>query len=499
MHYAVLFLKMFFPLEILLIGIITIIITGLLSTKITQRFPYLKSRMRILYGYMVVVSSIVSMISFWYIYNPFETSSLVYFNTQISQFTAGAYIVVGIATVIVSFMTIVEINLDSHKNYLLFISLLMLEGSSWFITTSDSWINILFGFILIYISTNVFIHGIYEKQESGSREVITNYLTMSSMSISLLFVGIACLSFSGNGFILTVQNTTRQLWEYIGIIFVIISLLIQIGVPPFHNWYFKAVNKNLNSTTSILLLFQRGLGLIFLIKYSSTIASSEINSILLWLFTSLGAVYTLWGVFGAITENSLQKLIHYISLFYIGIFMLILSDIFSSTISQEMLLNSLKSVNFGVLIYMILFSFSLSLLSSISKGLKSEEISILGSIGRNSITQFIVNLINVILLFLVPIAIYIISKKYSFDSTFSPRMYFVSILLITILVFSIVYFFRFLKALFSSEKRYKLQLTRIEPATVISSIIMFVIIISFMILIVQILSFCSLISLFLLS
>ena len=106
MHYAVLFLKMFFPLEILLIGIITIIITGLLSTKITQRFPYLKSRMRILYGYMVVVSSIVSMISFWYIYNPFETSSLVYFNTQISQFTAGAYIVVGIATVIVSFTSV---------------------------------------------------------------------------------------------------------------------------------------------------------------------------------------------------------------------------------------------------------------------------------------------------------------------------------------------------------------------------------------------------------
>ncbi|MHA1199691.1 MAG: hypothetical protein ACTSQF_10225 [Candidatus Heimdallarchaeaceae archaeon] len=499
MHYAVLFLYLFFPLEILLIGIVALLTSGLLSNKITQRFPYLKSKMRLIYGYIVIICSTVSMIVFWYIYSPFEMIWTSYFNTQISPFSAGTFYAIGIATIIVSFITMAEIGLDTTKSYLLFISLLLFESSSWFILASDSWINIFFGFILIFTAANLFLRGLYDKRSQENQSVLTNFLVMSSLSLSLLFVGIACHSFSGSNFNLTILDTTRNLWEYVGISFILVSLLILMGVPPFHNWFFKTEDRKLNSSSFVLLILQRGLALMFLVRYLSIISESKLNVFLPWLFTSLGLLYALWGALGSITERSLQKLLYYISLLYIGIIFLILSDIFSTTISQENLVNSMKSVNFGVLVYVIIFTFSFSLFSSISKGFKTDEIEILGSIGHNSISQFLVNLFNIVLIFVIPISLFLISKKYIFSSTFTPRMYLASISFIIILVMSLIYFLRMLKALIGSQTRHKIQLIRIEPATIISSVLMCIVIISILILVIQFIEFCTLISSFLIS
>lgn len=499
MHYAVLFLYLFFPLEILLIGIIALLTFGLLSDKITRRFPNLKSRMRIIYGYIAIVCSIVSMIIFWYIYSPFDLGWTSYFNTQISPLSAGTFFAIGIATVIICFISMAEISLDTSKSYLLFISLLLLESSSWFILASDSWINIFFGFILIFVGANLFLRRIYAKRSHENQSVITNYLVMSSLSLSLLFVGISCHSFSGNNFSLAIQDTTRNMWEYIGILFIIVSLLILMGVPPFHSWFFKIEDKKLNSSSFVLLILQRGLALIFLVRYLTVISESQLNVILLWLFTSLGLLYSLWGVLGSITERSLQKFLYYISLLYMGIIFLILSDVFSTTISQENIVNSMKSVNFGVFTYIIIFTFSFSLFSSISKGFKTDKIEILGSIGRNSISQYLVNLFNCLLIFVIPISLFIISKKYSFSSEFTPRMYLVSISLIVILLLSFVYFLRLMKVLFLSPTRHEVQLIRIEPATIISTILMCIIIVSMLVLVVQFIGFCTTIASFLLS
>ncbi len=498
MHYAILFLYLFFPLEILLIGMIALFTSGLLSSKITQRFPYLRSRMRIVYGYITIVSTIVSMIVFWYIYTPFDVIWTTYFNTQITPFSAGAFFAIGVATVIISFISITEISLESTKSYLFFISLLLVESSSWFILASDSWINIFFGFILVFTGANLLLRGLYERRIHDSKDVFTNYLTMSSLSLSLLFIGIACLSFSGNQFNLSIQDTTLHLWEYLGIIFIVISLLILMGVPPFHNLYFRTENKKLNSSSTFLLVIQRSLALLFLVKYSTIIFESPVKVVLLWLFTLLGILYAFWGVLGVITESSLQKMLHYISLIYVGIIFLILSDVYSSVISAENLIVSIKSVNFGIITYVVIFSFSQSLFSSISKGFKSDEVEILGSIGYNSISQFLVNLFNIAIVFALPVSLFIISNKYSFSSMYTPRMYVVSISIIVTLVFSSIYFLKLLKSLLTSNSRQNLLLTKIEPATIISTILMLIIIVSLLILVVQFISFCTLMSTYLL-
>ena len=499
MHYAILFLYRFLPLEIILIGITILLGTGLFSKKLTRRFPFLQSRMRILYGYLAIVSSIVSLIAFWYIYSPFQEVWQPYFATQISPFTAGAFIAVSIGTVILSFISMVEIDLSSTNSYLLFISILLLESCSWFILSSDSWINILFGFILMFTGGNLFIRGLYEKGKLEHQKVFTNFLMMSSIALSLLFIGIACFSISGNEFTLSFQSTTLLIWEYIGITFVIISLLIQMGVPPFHNWFFKLENTRYNSLSYLLLIIQRSISFMFLVKYSLTISGSNLKEVLLWLFTLLGIIYLLWGILGSITVKRLQTTLHYISLFYIGLLLLLLADVFSEFISQEYLTSSITSVSFGIFTYIVLFSLSISLFSSISKGFKTDTVDILGSLGRNSISQYLVNLLNILLVFGAPVFLFVLSKKYRFSSDFTIRMYIVSISILVTLVLSLVYFLKLIRALHNSRKRHEIQLLRIEPATKISTILLCIITVSLMIVIVQLIRFCELITFSLLS
>ncbi len=499
MHYAALFLYIFFPLEILLLGIFVLIISGMLSSKITQKYPYFLSRMRIIYGYIAITCSVISLIMFWYIYSPFEEIWNPYFNIQITPFTAGIYYTIGIATVIASFISIVEVSLESKKSYLLFISLLLIQSSTWFVIASNSWINILFGFILIFMGLNLFLRSLNHRTTPENRKVFTSYLAMTSMSLSLMFIGIACHSFSGNLFSFSIGNTSMHLWEYLSIIFVIFSLLILIGVPPFHSWFFDVENKQFNASTFVLLIIQRGLALAFLVKYSSMISVSQLSTVLLWFYTILGLLYSLWGVLGAITQSSLQKLLYYLSLLYIGIIFLILSDIFSISIPNENLIESLKTVNYGVFAYVLIFSFSISLFSSISKGFKTDDIDLLSSISRNSISQYVVNIFNFLLLFIIPISMFIISKKYSFASFYTPRMYLSSIFFLVVLLFSLIYFIRIMKLLFVVESKEKLDVQRIEPGTIISTLLLCVIIISVLILFVQFLEYCSLISLNLLS
>ena len=499
MHYAVLFLYMFLPVEILLIGIIVLLMIGIFDKKITRKFNYLNSRMRILYGYIVVICSIISLIVFWYIYSPFETIWPSYFSTQITPFSAGVIIAIGIATVIGSFLSMVEVALDTNRSFILFISLLLLESSPWFILASDSWINVFFGFLLVFTSINLLLRRIHKRQNQENDNILTNYLVMSSLAISILFVGIGCLTFSGNQFLISIQNTTHIFWEYIGIILVIVSLLILIGVPPFHNWFFKVENNKLTSSSFILLIVQRSLALLFLVKYSVSISGSQLNTFLLWFFASLGLLCSIWGVLGSITVRHLHKLLHYISLLYIGIIFMLLSDIYTSPTEQNYVTDSILAIMFSIFVYMAVCSFSLSLFSSITKGYKSSEISILGSISRNSITQYLVNLFNIILLFISPISFFIVSKKYDFSTEFTPQKYFVSISIIIVLIFTLINFIKLIKALAFSTKGQKVHFNRIEPATVISTILLVIVNISLLILVIQFLGFCDTIASLLIS
>jgi len=137
MSYPLSFLHDFLPLEILLLGIIFIIGLGSFSSKIIRKFPFLMTRMRIVYGYIALISSIIAVIVYSYIYTPLDSNYAIAFNLTITAFTSGLFYAVSFAIIIGIFLYIVEIELKFRKRYMLFVSLILIESSTIFITADN--------------------------------------------------------------------------------------------------------------------------------------------------------------------------------------------------------------------------------------------------------------------------------------------------------------------------------------------------------------------------
>ena len=492
MSYPLSFLYDFLPLEILLLGIILIIILGSFSSKIIRKFPFLMTRMRIVYGYIALISSIIAVIVYSYLYTPLDSNYVIAFDLTITAFTSGLFYAVSFAIIIGIFLSIVEIKLKFRKSYMLFVSLLLIESSTIFITAANSLVFIFFGFVLIFTGMNFFIRNFTTKMPDKKKSFIGNYLTLSSLALSLLFIGFAAHSLSGNSFILSIENTTLRLWELISEIFILSGLLVLVGGPPFHFIFFESENEKFNAITQIMISVQKGLTLAFLIKYTLTIAESSFSIVLIWLFTVCGVVYVLWGVLASMTVKRLQKLVHYISIIFVGIILLILSDLFSPLLTEELINLTLKTAFYGVLVFILSLTFSISSIGVISKGFKSDEIRILREVGRNSISQFVIMVLNVLLMFAAPSSILLVSQKIVFPDYFSPRMYVTAVILLLGVVFSLVYLIRLLRSIFFIPVLRSQEFSSPEPAVFIGSFIALILIVAVVIFIKQFLIFCSL-------
>lgn len=495
MGYPAFFLYSYLPLEILLIGIILLLLLGALSPKIVSRFKKLRTRMRIISGYITLISCIISVVMYSYIYSPLGSNHSIALNLNITAYTTGLYYAIAFAVIIGTFLSIVEVDLKFRKNHVLYVSLLLINVSTFFITSAKSLVFIFFGFVIMFSSINFFIRNFTADLPRKQKSFIRNYLMISSLALSFLFVGFSAHSLSGNEFLLSIDNTTLQFWEYLSEIFIVTGLLILIGGPPFHFTFFESEDVKFNSITQIIISVQKGLALAFLTRYTVTIAASPLSSVLIWLYTVCGSVYVIWGVFAAMTEERLQKLIHYISIIFSGIILVILSDLFSTVLTEEVINLTLRTVSYGILIFILTISLSISSVGAISKSFQSDSIEVLREVSRYSLSQFIFLLLNALVLFAGPLSILIVSEKITFPEYLCPRMITTTIILLVGAVFSLIYLYRLLKHIFFIPLQMKFEFSSPEPGIFLASFIAFVLTIIVIIFFKQFLIFCSLIGL----
>ena len=119
---ALLLIK-FIPQLILLCGIIITLVIGLFANKITRKLKFLKQRMRLIYGYFSVIISFISYLTYLYILTPFQGTKIELLPMEIDIFSASIYSVVVLSSVVIMFFTMVEVNLNSEKSFIAFISL----------------------------------------------------------------------------------------------------------------------------------------------------------------------------------------------------------------------------------------------------------------------------------------------------------------------------------------------------------------------------------------
>ncbi|OLS30958.1 MAG: hypothetical protein HeimAB125_17530, partial [Candidatus Heimdallarchaeota archaeon AB_125] len=138
-------------------------------------------------------------------------------------------------------------------------------------------------------------------------------------------------------------------------------------------------------------------------------------------------------------------------------------------------------------------TFSISSISVISKGFKSDKIEVLREVSRNSISQFIILLLNALVLYAGPLSILIVSQKIIFPNYLCPRMITTAVILLVGAVFSLIYLYRILKFIFFVPLQMKFEFSHPEPGVFLASFIAFFLMIIVIIFMKQFLIFCSLI------
>ncbi len=489
----VLLLIKFIPQLILLCGIIITLVIGLFANKITKELKFLKQRMRLIYGYFSVIISFISYLTYIYILTPFQGTKIELLPMEIDIFSASIYSVVVLSSIVTMFFSMVEVNLNSEKSFMAFVSLLLIQLSSFFIISSQTWIFVFFGFVILFSSLNFYIRSLSPTRNlSKKKKFISSTTLLNSFSLALLFVGISILYFSQRNFEIS-SELHSDLWSYLGIVIIFISMFVNSGTPPFHFWMFDSNNEEGISTSSYLLVIQRGISLAFMSKFCLQLYSLGLSNLLAWLFIILGITLTLWGSIAAMTVNKLKKLLHYTSLIYLGIIFMLMSNIMASTEKGILINESLKSLALLLILYFIIFIFSFSIIGLLSSRYGNDDFTVLKELGRRSNFLFIFTSLSYFIIFALPIVLPFVSPAIFFNNALDIHDLLLSITFVTLLVFSLVYVIRLIKWFFAEDYRKTTGMNYVETGFHISFFISLVYVILIIVFVNSFLEYLSLI------
>ncbi len=489
MSYHLEFLKTFFHLEVLLIGVISLMILGGLANKIVKKILIFNGRMRLIYGYIAIICSIISMIGIGYIISPFQNETSIFFLSEFSPFSVGAYLALSIGIVLVEFITIKETDFCSEKSFNAFISLLLVQAGSFLIVSGVSWLLVFFGYVLLFTSFNYYIRILYNQNETNDQNLISPYFIMNALSIVILFVGIICYNVTENSYHIHNLIGSQKIWEFLSLTFILFFLYIQLGCPPFHFWIFFHSDQEKNSSSQLLIVVQRGIAIVFLIKILNIFRYSNYSKVLLWIFVISGIIFTFWGILASMTEDRLQKLVSYVSLSHIGFIFLLTSFLFSSNIDQEITAKIYQSLCYLSLTYILLYSFASAVTSIISKGYGTTELNNLRGLGRRTYILPLLMLLSFLLLFAFPIVIGYQTNLFNY-SLMPSSLYFLMVLLDLQIVLSFVYLARILKILYFERRVPTIRFSTVEPGIYLALLFSLFLVMIFLIFSSRIFEFC---------
>jgi len=472
MGYASSFFKNFLPLVVLFIGIVLIFIFEFLRKPITKHFAILKERMRILYGYVTLIVAVISLISSVYLYQPFQIERLHINFIEITLFSLSLYLILSSVLLVLIFSSIVSTFFQAEKSFLAFLSLIQLQIALFFLLFSVNWIFIFFGYLLLFTSMNWYFR-VCTDQSSTEKKPFSNYLVISSTSLGLIFIGISLYRLNFGTLLLTKIQFTNVYFEFFTLILILIPILIQIGIPPFHFWFFEQNQENSNGNAFLLVLFQRSVSLALLVKLAMIFRESLLSSFLFWLLLGLGIFCSLWGTLGSFTVPELNSLPHYLGLFHTGTFLIIFANVFNIGIfklQDTNLVNILQGLSFNLLSYIILFSVIFPLLEYIANRFRITDFKDLSEL-RRSKPLIVILLLSIQIL---SICSQVISGYLAdiFDlsiNTRTPLVIFISY--ICLLLLSLVYVFRlFIVIIFKSPEHSLIQ-QYVEPGNRFSLVV----------------------------
>ncbi len=245
-----------------------------------------------------------------------------YISTDISLNTINLFV---LSKIILSIGSIVFILLSKRplKNenlyryeYILFILFAIL--GSFVLISSDNFLTAFIGLELQSLS--LYLMAAFNTKNLKSNEAGIKYFSLGALSSGFLLFGISMIYYDTGSFYMQNLNNFSTISE-IGLSLILISLFFKVSAAPFHIWTPDVYEGSPTISTLFFASLPKFASLIFLFRVYQELNISGIQS-LNYIFQIVCAISLLVGVYGAITQKVIKRLLAFSSINHIGFMLL---------------------------------------------------------------------------------------------------------------------------------------------------------------------------------
>ena len=245
-----------------------------------------------------------------------------YISTDLSLNTINLFV---LSKIILSIGSIVFILLSKRplKNenlyryeYILFILFAIL--GSFVLISSDNFLTAFIGLELQSLS--LYLMAAFNTKNLKSNEAGIKYFSLGALSSGFLLFGISMIYYDTGSFYMQNLNNFTTISE-IGLSLVLISLFFKVSAAPFHMWTPDVYEGSPTISTLFFASLPKFASLIFLFRVYQELNISGIQS-LNYIFQIVCAISLLVGVYGAITQKVIKRLLAFSSINHIGFMLL---------------------------------------------------------------------------------------------------------------------------------------------------------------------------------
>ena len=245
-----------------------------------------------------------------------------YISTDLSLNTINLFV---LSKIILSIGSIVFILLSKRplKNenlfryeYILFILFAIL--GSFVLISSDNFLTAFIGLELQSLS--LYLMAAFNTKNLKSNEAGIKYFSLGALSSGFLLFGISMIYYdTGSFYMQNLYNFTTI--SEIGLSLILISLFFKVSAAPFHIWTPDVYEGSPTISTLFFASLPKFASLIFLFRVYQELNISGIQS-LNYIFQIVCAISLLVGVYGAITQKVIKRLLAFSSINHIGFMLL---------------------------------------------------------------------------------------------------------------------------------------------------------------------------------
>ena len=200
--------------------------------------------------------------------------------------------------------------------YILFILFAIL--GSFVLISSDNFLTAFIGLELQSLS--LYLMAAFNTKNLKSNEAGIKYFSLGALSSGFLLFGISMIYYDTGSFYMQNLNNFTTISE-IGLSLILISLFFKVSAAPFHIWTPDVYEGSPTISTLFFASLPKFASLIFLFRVYQELNISGIQS-LNYIFQIVCAISLLVGVYGAITQKVIKRLLAFSSINHIGFMLL---------------------------------------------------------------------------------------------------------------------------------------------------------------------------------